>query len=90
MQKMMESECSPISIEQQYQWATNLDKYWKEQARRRKAEEQKENQVFGTENKYINKYQRDKIAVVAIALSLAKEIEDSIVGTNRAYSNEVS
>ena len=26
----MESECPPISIEQWYKWATNLDRHWKE------------------------------------------------------------
>lgn len=60
-----------------------------EREQKRKRKNKKEERGSHTKAKYISKYWRSTMAVVAIALNIAKEAEIP-VDINRAYSNKRS
>ena len=63
-----------------------MDKYWREQKRRRETEKKKRNRSSSIKAEH----SRDIIAIVIIALSLAKIRDFSAAGTDRACSNKRS
>jgi len=54
------------------------------------AKGKKEDRVFSTKNKHINKHERSKQAMVATAPDITKGTGDLVVDTSRIYSNRGS
>lgn len=74
--KFIEIERTPRSIKQWYEYATNLDRYWKkEQKRRREVKKQKRDRTFSTKNKHTSKYQQGTITTDTIVSSQSRRQE---------------
>ena len=77
----MELECQPRSIEQWYEKTTNLDRNWREKARRGEIEEEERNR------NYSSKAEHKNTGAVSVSSVAQKTRDPSTEGTSRTCSN---